>query len=369
MELKRQCINGVVGVSLSLLAVLIHPLFAEDAPQFVTGQSQLSAARDPADSSWLPDIIGLPNEEQVESLTRHVAEVMTEEEDKNCTAIDYNLRMLVFQNFVIYQHMANAQHHYFKEKMALKYAHVLAMILKESSGDPTNVTDMNGRSISTSKPGTNLQRWSNLLKLTMQNGIKFNYQTNFGLTQLSADRLFVAFKLANGASHSKDFLEGKNGDETPNRVDMDSAIAIRRLIWFYQDIAQGRLKQKDECINEEDIYKPEFNERYQAGLRMALLYCGTKFLFRVDNESVWVNENSTFEKAMASIAYCKLGNSKTGYGTDEMDERCFAEWVTLCPALNVNIALLTPLSYFQTRKNKPVCTNTLNRLLNKEPKN
>lgn len=185
--------------------------------------------------------------------------------------------------------MANAQHYYFKEKMALKYAHALAMILKESSGDPTNVTDMNGRSMSTSKPGTNLQRWSNLLKLTMQNGIKFNYQTNFGLTQLSADRLFLAFKLANGASHSKDFLEGKNGDETPNRVDMDSAIAIRRLIWFYQDIAQGRLKQKDECINEEDIYKPEFNERYQAGLRMALLYCGTKFLFWIDNEPVRVN--------------------------------------------------------------------------------
>ncbi|HBD7059520.1 TPA: hypothetical protein ACUNL2_002518 [Legionella pneumophila] len=369
MKLKRQCINGVACVFLSLLAALTYPLFAEDNRQFVTGQSQLSAVQDPAESSWLPDIIGLPNEEQVESLTRHVAEVMTEEEDKNCTAIDYNLRMLVFQNFVIYQHMANAQHHYFKEKMVLKYAHVLAMILKESSGDPTNVTDMNGRSISTSKPGTNLQRWSNLLKLTMQNGIKFNYQTNFGLTQLSADRLFVAFKLANGASHSKDFLEGKNGDETPNRVDMDSAIAIRRLIWFYQDIAQGRLKQKDECINEEDIYKPEFNERYQAGLRMALLYCGTKFLFRVDNEPVWVNENSTFEKAMASIAYCKLGNSKTGYGADEMDEQCFAEWVTLCPALNVNIALLTPLSYFQTRKNKPVCTDTFNRLLNKEPKN
>ncbi|CZP66739.1 Uncharacterised protein [Legionella pneumophila] len=244
MKLKRQCINGVACVFLSLLAALTYPLFAEDNRQFVTGQSQLSAAQDPAESGWLPDIIGLPNEEQVESLTRHVAEVMAEEEDKNCTAIDYNLRMLVFQNFVIYQHMANAQHHYFKEKMVLKYAHVLAMILKESSGDPTNVTDMNGRSISTSKPGTNLQRWSNLLKLTMQNGIKFNYQTNFGLTQLSADRLFVAFKLANGASHSKDFLEGKNGYETPNRVDMDSAIAIRRLIWFYQDIAQGRLKQK-----------------------------------------------------------------------------------------------------------------------------
>ncbi|HAU1190590.1 TPA: hypothetical protein ACT96X_000479 [Legionella pneumophila] len=369
MELKRQCINGVAGVSLSLLAVLIHPLFAEDAPQFVKGQSQLPAAKDPADSGWLADIIGLPDEEQVESLTRHVAEVMTEEEDTNCNAIDYNLRMLVFQNFVIYQHMANAQHHYFKEKMVLKYAHVLAMILKESSGDPTNVTDMDGRSISTSRPGTNLLRWSKLLKLTMQNGIKLNYQTNFGLTQLSADRLFVAFKLAQGGSHNKDFLEGKYGDATPNKVDLNSAIAIRRLIWVYQGFAQGRLTQNDECIHEEDIYKPEFNERYQTGLKMALLYCGTKFLYRVDDQSIWTNQNSAFETAMASVAYCRLGNSKTGYGKDEMDERCFAEWVTLCPALNVNIALLTPLSYFQTRKIKPVCIDTFNRLLNKEPKN
>jgi hypothetical protein len=102
---------------------------------------------------------------------------------------------------------------------------------------------------------------------------------------------------------------------------------------------------------------------------MALLYCGTKFLYRVDDQSIWTNQNSAFETAMASVAYCRLGNSKTGYGKDEMDERCFAEWVTLCPALNVNIALLTRLSYFQTRKIKPVCIDTFNRLLNKEPKN
>lgn len=209
MALKRRHVNSVVGVIISLLAAITHPLFAEDTlPPLAIDKSELGKGKDAVDSGWLPDIIGLPNEEQVESLTRHVAEVMTEEEDTNCNAIDYNLRMLVFQNFVIYQHMANAQHHYFKEKMVLKYAHVLAMILKESSGDPTNVTDMNGRSISTSRLGTNLLRWSKLLKLTMQNGIKLNYQTNFGLTQLSADRLFVAFKLAQGGVITKIFLRG-----------------------------------------------------------------------------------------------------------------------------------------------------------------
>lgn len=349
---------------LAFLMTLACPIFGEVAQQPVGAQSHVSVAKELMDSGWLPDIVGLPDEQQVESLTQHVIDVMSEENDKECNAIDYNLRLVVFQNFVIYQHMSNAQQHYFKETLALKYAHVLAMILKESSGDPTNVTDMTGRSLSISKPSTYLQRWSGLLEFAMQRGIKFNSQTNFGLTQISVDRLFVAFKLAHGADHSKDFLEGKYGDDTPETVVLDTAIAIRRLIWFYQDIAQGRLTQDDDPILEEDVDKSEFNERYQAGLKMALLYCGTKFLFQRDKQNLWINDNPTLEKAMASIAYCKLGNSRTGYGKGGIDEQCFAEWVTLCPALNMNIALLTPLNYFQTRGAKPVCFDTFKRLLN-----
>ncbi|RUR16001.1 hypothetical protein ELY21_13605 [Legionella sp. km535] len=353
----------------ALLIGLVMPLFGENVPSVFTEQSNLSIVQDPIDSNWLPDIVGLPDEAEVEHLTDHVAEVMEEEQDPNCNAIDYNLRMILFQNFVIYQHMANAQHHYFQENMALKYAHILAMILRESSGDPTNVTDMSGHTITTSKPDTNLQRWNNLLNISSQNGLRFNYQTNFGLTQLSVDRLFIAFKLANGRSHVKDFLEGKYGDASPDQVTLNTAIAIRRLIWFYQDIAQGRLSQNDEPIDVNDIYKPEFTERYQNGLKRALLYCGTRFLFNVDNQPVWTNNNLIFEKAIASIAYCKLGNEHIGYGKNEIDELCFVEWVTLCPALNIDIALLTPLSYFQTRKDKPVCIDTFKRLINQEPQN
>jgi hypothetical protein len=365
MNLKRQHINKAVGVC--LLMTFAYPIFGEDALQPVASQSSSLEAKALEDSGWLPDIVGLPDAEEVENLTRHVIDVMAEEQDKECNAIDYNLRLVVFQNFAIYQRMANTQNFYFKDKLILKYAHVLAMILKESSGDPTNVTDMSGRSISTSKPNTNLQRWTDLLKSTMQRGIKFNYQTNFGLTQLSVDRLFVAFKLAHGADHGRDFLEGKYGDATPGRVTLDTAIAIRRLIWFYQDFAQGRLTQEDRPIPQEDIYKPGFNERYQTGLKLALLYCGTRFLYDVDKQYIWTNDDSTYENAIASIAYCKLGNSQTGYGKYEIDEQCFAEWVTLCPALNMNIALLTPLSYFQTRGNKPVCIDTFKRLVNSEP--
>ncbi|KTD50911.1 hypothetical protein [Legionella quateirensis] len=369
MNLKKQYNKISLCVYFALLMGFTFPLFGDDAPQSVMEQFSLPEEIDPDENGWLPDIVGLPDEEQVESLTEHVAEVMAEEQDPKCNAIDYSLRMLVFQNFVIYQHMANAQHHYFKENLPLKYAHVLAMILKESSGDPTNVTDMSGHSISTSRPDTNLQRWYNLLKLTTKNGVRFNDQTNFGLTQLSVDRLFVAFKLAHGSTHSKDFLEGKYGDATPDRVTLNTAIAIRRMIWFYQDIAQGRLSQLEERIRQEDIYKTEFNERYQTGLKMALIFCGTRYLFHIDKQYIWTNQNSTFENAMASIAFCKLGNAETGYGKYEINEQCFAEWVTLCPALNMNIALLTPLSYFQTRENKPVCLDTFNRLLNKKPQN
>lgn len=369
MNVKRKFIGILAGCFFALSMTVVNPIYAEDFLPSIKDMSLLPQGKKSMDEHWLPDIVGMPNEEQVENLTQHVAEVMAEEQDKQCNAIDYNLRMLIFQNFVIYQHMANAQHYYFKDKIIQKYAHILAMILKESSGDPTNITDMTGRSTTTSKAGTTLQRWKNLLKISKQSGIKLNSQTNLGLTQLSVDRLFVAFKIAHGEDHSKDFLAGKYGDATPERIDLDTTIAIRRLIWFYQDFAQGRLTQEDKRIHEEDIYKPEFNERYQTGLKMALLYCGTQFLFNAKNQYIAANEYSNHEQIMASIAYCKLGNPERGYGKQQIDELCFAEWVTFCPALNMNIALLTPLSYFQTRGSKPVCTGTLNRLLIKDPTN
>ncbi|WP_298625539.1 hypothetical protein [uncultured Legionella sp.] len=360
MNSGRWYIKKAAGVILFLMAGLVYPA--------VKNEQQPAMENVPVSSDWLPDIVGLPNEVQLESLTVNVSSAMAEEQDKECNAIDYNLRMVVFQNFVIYQHMFNAQGLYIEEQKLLKYAHVLGMVLAESSGDPTNVTDMTGRTISTNKAKTNLQRWENLLESTIQKGIKFNEQTNFGLTQLSADRLFVAFKMAQDY-HGKDFLEGKYGDATPDKEVLNTASAILRLIWFYQNIAQGRLTQDDEPILQENVDKNAFNERYQEGLKMALLYCGTRLLFNEKDQEGWSNQNANFEKAMASIAYCKLGNTQTGYGKKEIDEQCFAQWVTLCPALNLSIAFVTPLSYFQTRGYKPACVGTFRRLLNKKPEN
>lgn len=357
----------VVGVFLSLLLALTYADFAENTPQSTNEQSKTPKTKSSVDSGWLPNITGLPSPEAVDGLTKNIAEVMEAEQDARCKSIDYNLKMLALQNFVIYQSMANAQGVYFDEKIAYKYAHTLAMILKESGGDSTNVTDMTGRTMTTNKARTNIDRWNNILKLTLKNRIKLNYQTNFGLTQLSTDRLFIAFSLVNGKGHKKDFLEGKYGAQTPNKVDLDTAIAIRRLIWLYQDFSQGRIAQDYDRIPEEYIYTNEFNQRYQTGLKLALLYCGTQFMFKEDQQYHWTNEYSSFEDAIASIAYCKLGNSKEGYGKTKINEECFAQWVTLCPALNINIALITPLEYFATKNEKPVCQNVFNSLINKDP--
>ena len=93
MYLKRQCTKIVVGIFLSLLTALAYPISVEDTPQSVVKEEQ-----DFINYDWLPEIVGLPNKDRVEILTRHVTDVMKKEQDRKCNAIDYNLRILVFQN-------------------------------------------------------------------------------------------------------------------------------------------------------------------------------------------------------------------------------------------------------------------------------
>lgn len=319
--------------------------------------------KDPIDGHWLPNLTGLPPKSLVRLLTIPLMDMVFNEKDKRCKAINPNLRMLMYQHFVIHQYMANAQGIYFDNKIARNWAHILAMILKESSGDSASVTDMKGRSISTFASQTNIQRWEKIMKLAASSSIPLNYQTNFGLTQMSADRLFIAFQLMKNQNFNTEFLEGNEYPSTPRKVKLNSAIAIRRLIWFYQDFAQGRVYQSDKRIHQRDINKPEFSHRYQAGLDRAILYCGTRFMFAAPPKP------EILRKAMAAIAYCKLGNAKKGYGKNEIDEKCFALWVTLCPALNIDIAILTPLSYFETRGEKPICEKAFEQLTVQKPSN
>jgi len=342
--------------------------FDEAAPPSLADRLHVTRSKDPIDGGWLPNITGLPDKTQI-MLSQFMIDIIMQDNDPRCKAIDLRLRKMIFQHFVIYQKMLNAQHIYFSDKIAVQWAHVLGMILKESSGDSANITDMRGHSISTYEPKTNLDQWRKILHLTAQTRVQLNGQTNFGLTQTSADRLFYAFRLAQDQRYNTAFLEGREGAATPRKIELNTAIAIRRLIWFYQDFAQGRITQSESRLHQRDINNPEFSERYREGIDMALLYCGTGYLFR--EAGLWgdLEEKEKLQAAMRSIAYCKLGNAQAGYGINEIDEKCFAEWVTLCPALNIDIATLTPLSYFATRHESPVCEYTFKRLINKKPEN
>ncbi|WP_131780942.1 hypothetical protein [Legionella gresilensis] len=358
----RRFIQAIIVIFFSEVTATTIPEFEEHAPASLADHLHLSSSNDPVDGGWLPNLTGLPVNEQVSLLNERVVDLVQNEKDKQCASINSNLRLLIFQHFLIYQYMANAQNTYFDEQTAYQWAHILAMILKESSGDSAGITDMNGHSISTYKAQTNLDQWRLILTLAKQRHIRFNYQTNFGLTQTSADRLFNAFQLGKNKSYDTAFLEGKEGASTPRKIDLNTAIAIRRLIWFYQDFAQGRISQANSRLHQMNISDPHFMDQYQAGLEMAVVYCGTRFMFRESQL-----KKGLLKKAVASIAYCKLGNPKSGYGFHEIDQECFAQWVTLCPALNIDIALLTPLSYFATRGEKPVCEETFKQLINKNP--
>lgn len=372
--MRRPYITAVILVSLVPLTasaaswlesakslwISITPYFELKAPSSFADSILLTRSNDPENRSWLPNLTGLPNRYQVALLTQHMIDVMMKEKDSKCTSISLNLRMMFFQHFLIYQHMINAQDIYFDKQVAHQWAHVLGMTLKESSGDSSSITDMCGYSISTDDSKTNLQQWRQILTLSSQSHVELNFQTNFGLTQTSSDRLIDAFRLTQDQKYDTSFLEGTVGSSKHGKPVLNTAIAIRRLIWFYQGFAEGRIVESQGYLNPQEINNPQFSERYNTGLNLALLYCGTRFMFGEEPLSNLLN-------AMASIAYCKLGNQQTGYGANQVDEQCFAEWVTLCPALNIDIATLTPLSYFATRDQEPVCEDTFNRLINKKP--
>ncbi len=174
----KHYIKILLFVSLMPLSVSADPYFDEAAPSTLADHLHLSPLKRSIDNGWLPDLSGLPGKEQVAILTQHMIDVMMEETDPNCTSINPHLRKMIFQHFVIYQQMVNAQHSYFDEKIAHQWAHVLAMILEESSGDSTNITGMNGRTIATNDSSTDLQQWRKILDLSQYSPIKLNYQTN-----------------------------------------------------------------------------------------------------------------------------------------------------------------------------------------------
>jgi len=323
----------------------------------------LSPPKDPIDGHWLANLRGLPDLDDIDEIDDTVREVMKLETESRCNAINPQLRMLFFEHFAIYQKMANAQNIYLSKKTIHQWAKVMAMTLKESYGDTTNITDFKGHSYVTYGGISNLNRWKTILSLSKETRIEFNFQTNFGLTQLSADRLFVAFKLAEDQKYNTSYLEGLDGAGTPHKIPLNAAIAVRRLIWFYQDFAQGRVIQSDNRVHFKQLNDPEKVAQQQAGLEAAIRYCGTQYMFEEGD-----HDFDKLKEAMNSVAYCKLGNARSGYGMTEYDDKCFAQLVTICPALNIDIATITPEKYFATRNEPAVCEATFNRLLVEKPK-
>lgn len=275
--------------------------------------------------------------------------------DPTCKEIPAPLRAMAFRHFLNFQKMQNEQGRYFPPEAATRAAKALGMVLKESSGDPAAVADMKGKSKTTYKPETTVANWKALLT---HKHITYNKQTNFGLLQMSMDRLVVAFKIN---SQLDDFLPGEDAAST-------SALNTRRLLDFYQDFAQGRLEQGDTPIPAAALRdpkaSPELKERARKGAAKALYHCGTRFLYKEGQQGA--EGQKALEDAMMSIAYCDPGIDKPDT-TSRAQLECFARWVTLCPALNLDIAINTPKEYFETRKAPPKCEATFRALITKKP--
>lgn len=309
-----------------------------------------SKTHDKHHRGWLADLSVLPSIERIEKMSEHVDAVMQNDKSPKCTAINPRLRKMIFLHFVTYQYMANKKGIYIPKKAIKHWAHTFGILLKESSGDTTNVTSMQGKTFTTYQAKSDLSRWRKIFSLSEKSNIHLNSQTNFGLTQLSADRLFIALDF----SIKPLYLRRRN-------IKINTAIAIRRLLWFYQDFAQGRLMHTQDRIHSSESSSPEYASRLQTGVSIALLLCGTNYMFH-EGYAENLEEQAELARAMSSIAYCHIGDNKIGFGKTEENQKCFAKWVTLCPTLSFDIAMLTPSSYFATRDAKPVCAETFEAL-------
>lgn len=123
-------------------------------------------------------------------------------EDSSCRKLPASLRNLYYSH---YEKMADGKDIRYRTDLANKMAKLLGMTMKESSGNPASVTDMKLRGSSTSVKvffRENSQHGvgsSGHLKISIearnrllnQGGVTMNKQTNFGLLQMSADRLYT----------------------------------------------------------------------------------------------------------------------------------------------------------------------------------
>lgn len=180
-----------------------------------------------------------------------------------------------------------------------KLSKLMAMMVKESSGNTCSVSDMKGRG--------SYQSYSRFFKKNNSKGvlsrshkvdlnlcrelmnlseIKIDKQTNFGLAQISADRYV---------------MDSRGGDE---------------LRGFFSFVAK---RTSDEI----------------------LMYCQSKQLFSDSSDDL--------KKHFETKKNCTPGIRNS----DEI--KCIGNWLTHCPTLNLEIALAQPMSYFETKSARPIC--------------
>lgn len=303
----------------------------------------------------LPNITGMPQQPVGPAAPTVQTEIAAApgNDEASCKKVDANLRAMAFRHFENFQEMQNVQGKYFSERAAQRASHLLGMVPKESAGETTNVTDMSGREFANYKSVSSLDRWNRMFSQRLT----YNKQTNYGLAQQSMDRLVACFKVK---SPLDDFLG------LPD--DACSGADVRKALAVYQGFAQGRLKQGDRAIPSKDRRDPNASEdmkkRREAGLDAALWHCGTRFMFEEGKQGE--EGQKKLRQAMDSIADCDTGSLAPNMASEEQ-AKCFAKWVTLCPALNVDIAMLSPDSYFQTRNAPPLCENTFAKLTKTRP--
>lgn len=303
-----------------------------------------------AKAQTLPKLDGLPTYDPASQITtaQEVKAAGGAKEAACKKKVPAALRAMVFQHYLHAQALENAQGHYFNSAMVLKWSHLLGMILKESGGDPADVTDMNGKEVGSYKAMDSIAHWKSLFS----HDLTYDKQTNYGIAQQSLDRLQVG----SPGSNEYDRFLGAGANLTDGEY-------VMRLLGLYQQFAQGRLSNSDTVITKAELRAPnappDLVARAHLGVQAALWYCGTRFLYK-EGYTGAVGQK-TMEDAMASIAYCDVTNISAG-------KKCAASWLTLCPALNLDIGLLTPDSYFQTRKTSPVCGKTFVALTTKKPK-
>jgi hypothetical protein len=292
----------------------------------------------------LPDLTGIPadDEQAAQNVAADVRSAAGGDE-ASCAKIDPRLRAMVFRHYENLQMVANRRGQYFTSLEATTAAHITNMILHESSGNSCDVTDMKGDEVNTYKPVTNLKCWESLFSSAK---VQYNDQTNYGLAQQSPDRAEVSLAVNKiVASH------------LPSDVEPTTKAGTFELFHIYQQFAQGREQEGDQPIPQSAAELPENQARLKRGIQAALWHCGTRYLFEEGYQNA--AGQAALEGAMQTIAYCDIGSGGT-LNSDQ--QKCFARWLTLCAALNIDIAALNPLSYFQTRGVQPVCATTFAKL-------